>query len=101
MKSLLRIRHWISPGRSMETWKSAEDGDGTILRFLDFGGTTRTVTVQTSLLQIDQVWQTDAVERNGKQLSPAGNGSFQFTIHPHEILTIRLRSHDLLKAPSI
>ena len=89
------------PNVLLETWKTAEDGNGTILRFLDFGGTTRTVTVQTSLLQIDQVWQTDAVERNGKELSLAGNGGFQFTIHPHEILTIRLKSHDLLKAPSI
>ncbi len=89
------------PSLLLDTWKSAEDGNGTILRFLDFGGTTRQVTVQTPLLQIDQAWQTDAVERNGKQLSLAGNGGFQFTIHPHEILTIRLVSHDLLKAPTI
>jgi alpha-mannosidase len=85
----------------LETWKPAEDGNGTILRFIDFGGTTRPVTVQTPLLLIDQVWQTDAVERNGKQLSLQGSGGFQFTIHPHEILTIRLVSRDLLKAPAI
>ena len=89
------------PNLLLETWKPAEDGNGTIVRFLDFGGTTRAVTVQTPLLQIDQAWQTDAVERNGKQLPLAGNGGFQFTIHPHEILTIRLVSHDLLKAPTI
>jgi alpha-mannosidase len=89
------------PNLLLETWKPAEDGNGTILRFLDFGGTTRAVTVQCPLLQIDGAWQTDAVERNGKQLSLAGSGGFQFTIHPHEILTIRLVSHDLLKAPTI
>lgn len=89
------------PNLLLDTWKTAEDGNGTILRFLDFGGTTRTVTVQTPLLQIDQAWQTDAVERNGKQLSLAGSGGFQFMIHPHEIVTIRLQSHDLLKAPNI
>ena len=89
------------PNVLLETWKPAEDGNGTILRFLDLGGITRTVTVQTSLLRIDQAWQTDAVERNGKQLSLVGNGDFQFTIHPHEILTVRLVSHDVLKAPTI
>ena len=89
------------PNLLLETWKTAEDGNGTILRFLDFGGTSRTVAVQTPLLQIDQVWQTDAVERNGKRLSPADSGGFQFTIHPHEIVTIRLVSHDLLKAPAL
>jgi alpha-mannosidase len=89
------------PSLLLETWKPAEDGNGTIVRFLDFGGTTREVTVHTPLLQIDQAWQTNAVERNEKSLSLAGNGGFQFTIHPHEILTIRLVSHDLLKAPGI
>jgi alpha-mannosidase len=89
------------PHLLLETWKPAEDGNGTILRFLDFGGTTRDVTVQCPLLQIEGVWQTDAVERNGQQLSLAGSGGFQFTIHPHEILTIRVVSHDLLKAPTI
>jgi alpha-mannosidase len=89
------------PSLLLETWKTAEDGNGTILRFLDFGGTSRTVAVQTPLLQIDEVWQTDAVERNGKRLSPADGGGFQFTIHPHEIVTIRLVSHDLLKAPAL
>jgi alpha-mannosidase len=59
------------------------------------------VKVHTPLLQIDQAWQTDAVERNGKALSLAGSDGFQFTVHPHEIVTVRLVSHDLLKAPKI
>jgi alpha-mannosidase len=49
------------PNVLLETWKTAEDGNGTILRFLDFGGTTRTVTVETQPLHIDEAWQTDAV----------------------------------------
>jgi alpha-mannosidase len=89
------------PNVLLETWKTAEDGNGTILRFLDFGGTSRTVAVHTPLLQIDEVWQTDAVERNGKRLAPADSGGFRFTIHPHEIVTIRVVSHDLLKAPAL
>ncbi len=89
------------PSLLLETWKPAEDGNGTILRFLDLGGALRDITVRTPLLQIDQAWQTDAVERNGKPLSLAGSDGFHFTVHPHEILTVRLVSHDLLKAPKI
>jgi alpha-mannosidase len=89
------------PSLLLETWKPAEDGNGTILRFLDLGGAARDVTVHTPLLQIDQAWQTDAVERNGKALSLAGSDGFQFTVHPHEIVTVRLVSHDLLRAPKI
>jgi alpha-mannosidase len=86
------------PNLFLETWKTAEDGNGTILRFLDFGGTTRTVQVQAPLFQIEQAWQTDAVERNREQLHRAGNGGFAFTIHPHEIVTVRLVTHDSLRA---
>ena len=78
----------------LETWKPAEDGRGTILRFLDLGGTTRTVTAQTPLLQVQQAWQTDAVERNRNPLSLVGSSGFQFTMHPHEIMTVRIAGTD-------
>ena len=42
-----------------ETWKPAEDGNGTILRFLDLGGVTRTVNVESPLLNLRQAWQTN------------------------------------------
>ena len=75
---------------ALTAWKPAEDGHGTILRFLDLGGVTRTVTVEAPLLQLQQAWQTDAVERNQSQLSLSGAHQFQFTVHPHEIVTVRL-----------
>jgi alpha-mannosidase len=74
----------------LDTWKPAEDGQGTILRFLDLGGIARTVTVHTPLLEVQQAWQTDAVERNQKSLSLAGIKGFTFTIQPHEIVTVRI-----------
>jgi len=83
----------------LETWKPAEDGKGTVLRFLDLGGSTRTVVVQTPLLQLQQAWQTDAVERNRKPLSLLGSKGFEFTIHPHEIVTVRIDGKDVLQAP--
>ena len=82
------------PNLLLDTWKPAEDGNGTILRFLDLGGTTRTITVKTPLLQLQRAWQTDAVERNQKPLSLVGTNGFAFTLHPHEIVTARIMGTD-------
>jgi alpha-mannosidase len=78
------------PNVLLETWKPAEDGNGTVMRFLDFGGTERTVTVRIPNLNLDHAWQTDAVERGQTALSIASDGQFQFTMHLHEIVTIRV-----------
>ncbi|HXR76704.1 MAG TPA: polysaccharide lyase family protein [Bryobacteraceae bacterium] len=85
----------------LETWKPAEDGNGTILRFLDLGGETRPVAVHTKLLNLEHAWQTNAVERGAKPLSLLGPHGFQFTIHPHEIVTVRLIGKDVLEAPAL
>lgn len=89
------------PDLLLETWKPAEDGHGTILRFLDLGGATRTVSVTTPLLQIEKAWQTNAVERNQKVLPLSGSQGFQFTVHPHQLVTIRLIGNDVLKPPTL
>jgi alpha-mannosidase len=85
-QSLLEID---DPNILLETWKPSEDGNGTILRFLDFGGTERTVTAKSPLLHLDHVWQTDALERGQSPVPTNGENGFHFTIHPHEIVTIR------------
>jgi alpha-mannosidase len=74
----------------LQTWKPAEDGHGTIMRFLDLGGAERSVTIQLPLLELQQVWQTDAVERDQALLPLQGNIGFRVTVHPHELVTIRL-----------
>lgn len=89
------------PDLLLETWKPAEDGNGTILRFLDLGGATRTVSVATPLLDLKTVSQTDAVERDQKALPLTGSHAFQFTVHPHELVTIRLVGSDVLKPPAL
>ncbi len=83
----------------METWKAAEDGHGTILRFLDLDGSARTVTVHTSLLHIREVWLTDAMEKNEKKLQLAGNNGFEFPIGPHQIVTVRVLGDSVLSPP--
>lgn len=78
------------PAVLVEDWKPAEDGKGTILRLLDLGGTARQVTIQTPLLTISRAVQTDAVERDKKDLSLIGRHGLIVVVHPHEIVTIRL-----------
>jgi alpha-mannosidase len=73
----------------VETWKTAENGDGTILRCLDLGGETRQVKVRLPLLRLTRVVQTDAVERDQQPLA-FEKDCFSFTIHPHEIVTLRV-----------
>ncbi len=78
------------PDLLFETWKHAEDGNGTILRFLDLGGAARNVTVRVPTLQIKQAWETDAVERDQKQLQSGGANEFTLPVRPHQIVTVRL-----------
>jgi hypothetical protein len=74
----------------LETWKPAEDENGTILRFLDFGGTERTVSVRIPWMHLDHVWKTDAIERGQEAVPMTEDGQFHFVIHPHEIVTLRV-----------
>ena len=87
------------PAVLVEDWKSAEDGDGTILRLLDLGGAARKITVRAPMLALSRVVQTDAVERDKGALPLAGPHAFQVTIHPHEIVTVRMVGTSEATAP--
>jgi len=87
------------PALLVDTWKPAEDGNGTILRFLDLGGAARRVSVGVPFLNLSRVRLTDAVERNGKELTPEGPHRFEFDIRPYEIVSIRLEGASSLPAP--
>jgi alpha-mannosidase len=78
------------PDLLVETWKTAEDGRGTILRLLDLGGSERTVSVQSPLFQLSKTVQTDAVERDQQTLPLIDTHGFKVIVHPHEIVTVRI-----------
>lgn len=86
------------PDAVLDTWKPAEDGNGTILRLIDLGGTSRTVHISTPLMAIQSAFETDAVERNKRPLTTSHDG-VSIEIHPHEIVTIRLSGTPLLHGP--
>lgn len=87
------------PDVLVDTWKPAEDGQGTILRLIDLGGTARTVAVSTPLLAIEKVTLTDAVERDIQPITPDGPHSFRVAVRPHGIVTVRIVGKPLLHAP--
>lgn len=78
------------PDLLLDTWKPAESGRGTILRFLDLGGEQRTVTVRLPFLRVQEAWQTDAVEKDEHKLSLPGDHAVSFEMHPHEIVSLRI-----------
>jgi alpha-mannosidase len=87
------------PDLVLDTWKPAEDGDGTILRMIDLGGAARTVSISTPLLKIQKAFEADAVERNHSELE-VRDDKVEVQIHPHEIVTIRLSGSPVLSAPT-
>jgi hypothetical protein len=77
------------PNVVLVTWKVAEDGDGTVLRFLEVGGEASSVEVQTPRLDVKSAWQCDALERKKASLENSAHG-FRFAAKPFEIVTVRV-----------
>ena len=67
----------------------AEDGDGTIMRFLETGGQASTVEVNASHFDVKSAWSSDALERKQSALTTTEHG-FSFPIKPFGIVTVRL-----------
>ena len=78
------------PNVVLVTWKMAENGEGTIMRFLEVGGRASTVGVQAAHLDVKWAWRSDALERNQSTLATTEHG-FTFSIKPFEIVTVRLQ----------
>jgi alpha-mannosidase len=75
----------------LTAWKPSEDGNGSILRFVEVAGRSDSVTLNTSLLNIQAAWLCDAVERPIRSL-PTSSRSLDLKIGPFEIVTLRLQA---------
>ncbi|HUZ47220.1 MAG TPA: polysaccharide lyase family protein [Terriglobia bacterium] len=71
------------------TWKLAEDGEGTILRFLEVAGQAATVNVRIPLLKAESAWDCNAMEQKRDALPLSGHG-FSFSVKPFQIVTVRV-----------
>ena len=74
----------------LEVGKTAEDGTGTILHHPDIGGSERTVTVQSPLVQLKKAVQTDVVERDQQPVPSLSIHNFTIPVQCHEIVAIRI-----------
>ena len=72
------------------TWKQAEAGEGTILRFLETAGRPTTLTIQFPRFNIISATLTNAVEDDLRPLRTAAN-SLQVTLTPHELVSLRVQ----------
>ena len=77
------------PNVVLVTWKMAEDGEGTILRFLEVGGEAKPVEVQIPHMDVKSAWSSDAMERKRAAIETSAHG-FRFAVKPFQIVTVRL-----------
>jgi len=85
-----------NPDVVLVTWKKAEDGQGTVLRFLEVAGKESSVEVQTPLFEVKSAWASDALERKQGALSVTSHG-FRCAVKPFQIVTVRLEATANLK----
>jgi alpha-mannosidase len=78
------------------TWKHAEDGIGTILRFVELSGHAGTASVSSPLLNVERAWKCNAMEKNEQALSVSPHG-FNFAVKPFEIVTVRAQGTPALE----
>ena len=70
-------------------WKTAEDGRGVILRFLEVAGDSSQVEVKIPILQVQSAWVCNAMEENQQALSTDAHG-LTFSVKPFQIVTVRV-----------
>ena len=77
------------PNVVLVNWKAAEDGHGTILRFLEVGGNSNQVEVQVPILQVQSAWMCNAMEENQQSLTTTDH-ALSFSVKPFQIVTVRV-----------
>jgi hypothetical protein len=86
------------PNVVLVTWKRAEDEQGTILRFVEVNGEPSMVEVEVPILNLQNGWICNAMEKNQRPLAVSGH-TLQFPVKPFEIVTIRVQGTSALRLP--
>jgi alpha-mannosidase len=74
---------------TVDNWKVAEDGNGTIVRLLETGGTAGVAHLTLPLFNIEKAWLANAAEENQEELKVDGH-SVEVSLKPHESVTLRI-----------
>lgn len=70
-------------------WKTAYDGNGTVLRLLETAGQAATAKLTFPLFNLEKAWKTNAIETGGEPLAVTDH-SVTVSLTPHEIVTLRI-----------
>lgn len=79
---------------TVENWKVAEDGNGTVVRLLETGGAATAAHLTLPLFSVERVWLATAAEENQEELKVNGH-SVEVNLKPHESLTLRILASKL------
>ena len=82
-----------APSILLSTWKLAEDGEGSVLRFIELGGARGRVSVSSPLIKSPAAQSCDGMEDCGQPLQGNPNG-FTFEVAPRQIITTRIRGRN-------
>lgn len=78
-----------APNVTVDDWKVADDGNGTIVRLLETGGMAATAQLTLPLFNIEKAWLANAAEENQEELKVDGH-SVEVSLKPHESVTVRI-----------
>jgi alpha-mannosidase len=78
-----------APDVVVESWKTAEDGRGTILRLLETGNRSTTARVEFLMLKLQGAWLVNAMEEDEKEIALTGS-AVEIAMRPHQIVTLRI-----------
>jgi alpha-mannosidase len=78
------------PSVLLSAWKLAEDGAGSVLRFIELGGGQGRVSVSSPLLKSPSAQSCNGVEDCGQPL-PGTSDGFSFEVGPRQIITTRVK----------
>jgi hypothetical protein len=80
-----------APGVVVESWKSSENGNGSVLRLLETAGKDSQATVRFPFFDLRRAWLCTAMEDDIKEI-PVQGSSLEVALGPHQIVTLRIRA---------
>ena len=79
-----------NPSVLLSAWKQSEDGAGTVMRFIELGGTRAPVMVGGRLFLAESGEVCNAMEECGRKIAPGASG-LSFGIGPRQIFTLKVK----------
>jgi hypothetical protein len=74
---------------TVDNWKVAEDGNGTLVRLLETGGVATVAHVTLPLFNLQRAWLVNAAEEGQRELEVKGH-SVEVSLKPYELITLRI-----------